>query len=97
MPDREPDAPELFDEFLGHPVVIDLTSPYVCIGTLAAAGAAFLDVRDADLHDFRDGRTTREVYVYDSARLGVRRNRARVLVRRSEVVALTRLSDVLED
>ena len=54
------------------------------------------DVVDADLHDFRDSKATREVYVHDSARLGIQRNRARVLVRRSEVVAVARLVDVQE-
>ncbi|QDV35117.1 hypothetical protein [Tautonia plasticadhaerens] len=91
-----PDRSALLDDFLGQPVVIDLTSPYVCIGTLADADAAFFDLRDADLHDLRDGRSTREIYVFDSARLGVRRNRDRVLIRRDEVVALTRLADVSE-
>ena len=56
----------------------------------------FFAVEDADLHDFRDSAATREVYVYDSARLGIRRNRARVLVRRDEVVAVTRFADIAE-
>ena len=51
---------------------------------------------DADLHDFRDSTATREVYVYDSARLGIRRNRARVLIRRDEVVAIARFDDIAE-
>lgn len=97
MPDRDQAATRPLDDLLGEPVVLDLTSPYVCIGLLAGLDAAYFDLRDADLHDFRDGRTTREIYVYDSARLGIRRNRARVLVRRDEVVAVTRLADVLED
>ena len=46
--------------------------------------------------DFRDSTKTRELYVYDSVRLGIRRNRTRVLVRRSEVVAVTRFSEVAE-
>jgi small nuclear ribonucleoprotein (snRNP)-like protein len=95
MSDRP--ASVLLDDYLDQPVVIDLTSPYVCIGTLHRADAAFFDLRDADLHDLRDGRSTREIYVFDSARLGIRRNRARVLIRRDEVVALTRLADIAED
>ena len=92
-----PDTAALLDESIGRPVVIDLRSPYVCLGTLVGADGAFLDLRDADLHDLRDGRSTREIYVYESARLGIRRNRARVLVRLDEVVAITMLSDILED
>ena len=91
------DRSALLNDYLGRPVVVDLTSPFVCIGTLAEADSAFLDLRDADLHDLRDGRSTREIYVVDTARLGIRRNRARVLIRLDEVVALTLLEDVSEE
>jgi hypothetical protein len=79
---------------IGQVVVVDLEAPYVCLGTLVGHDALFLELADADLHDFRDSAASREVYVYDSARLGVRRNRARVYVRRDEVVAITRLADI---
>jgi small nuclear ribonucleoprotein (snRNP)-like protein len=94
MPDREPS--ELLAGLVGQVVVVDLGPTYVCIGTLVGFDAAFLDLKDADLHDFRDSTATREVYVYDSVRLGIRRNRARVLVRRDEVVAVTRFADISE-
>jgi hypothetical protein len=90
------DLSPLLSGLTGQIVVIDLRSTYVCLGTLVGGDAAFLEVRDADLHDFRDSPATREVYVYDSLRLGIRRNRARVLVRRDEVVAITRFADVME-
>jgi hypothetical protein len=81
---------------VGEVVVVDLKSPYVCLGRLAALEQRFLELIDADLHDFRDSQATREIYVYDSARFGVRRNRARVLLARDEVVAIARLADVAE-
>ena len=86
----------LLESWLGQAVVIDLRSPYVCLGKLVGVDAEFLDIRDADLHDFRDSPATREIYVFDSARLGIRRNRARVLLRRDEVVAVSRVADVSE-
>lgn len=86
----------LLDAWRGQIVVVDLRGEFVCIGCLAGADRSFLDIRDADLHDFRDSSKNRETYVYDSARLGVRRNRTRVLVRRAEVVAVSLLSDVME-
>jgi hypothetical protein len=88
-------SPEL-DALIGQVVVLDLKSSYVCLGTLEAIDPLFFAMADADLHDFRDSSATREVYVYDSARLGIRRNRGRVLVRRDEVVALTRFADIAE-
>jgi hypothetical protein len=75
-------------------VVVDLSAPYVCLGTLVGYDAQFLELTDADLHDFRDSTASREVYVYDSVRLGIRRNRARVFLQRAEVVAITRFADI---
>lgn len=84
----------LLARMMGQVVIVDLSSPYVCLGTLVGIDHDFLELDDADLHDFRDSQATREIYVYDSARLGIRRNRAKVLVRRDEVVAITRFADV---
>jgi hypothetical protein len=79
---------------IGQVVVVDMRSTYVCLGTLVGYEEHFLELLDADLHDFRDSTATREVYIYDSFRFGIRRNRSRVLVRRDEVVAITRFADI---
>jgi hypothetical protein len=84
------------EAMIGQIVVVDFRSTYVCLGKLVAADSEFLELTDADLHDFRDSAANRETYVYDSVRFGIRRNRARVLILRSEVVALTRFSDIME-
>jgi hypothetical protein len=91
---REATPSHLLASLVGELVVVDLSSPYVCLGTLVGFDGEFLELRDADLHDFRDNPATREVYVYDSARLGIRRNRARVLVRVREVVAVSPFADI---
>jgi small nuclear ribonucleoprotein (snRNP)-like protein len=91
---ESPEPSPLLEALLGKIVVVDLISTYVCLGTLVGYDARFLELRDADLHDFRDSSATREVYVHDSVRLGIRRNRARVLIRRDEVVAVTRFEDI---
>ena len=92
-----PDSPSpLLESLIGDVVVVDLRSTYVCIGTLVACDGHYLELRDADLHDFRDSTATREVYIHDSVRLGIRRNRARVLIRQDEVVAIGRFEDVSE-
>ena len=94
MPEASP-SPKL-DLLLGTVIVADLASTYVCIGTLAGVDDHFLELTDADLHDFRDSRASRETYVYDSLRVGIRRNRKRVLVSRADVIAVARLEDVIE-
>jgi hypothetical protein len=94
MPDFQ-SSPAL-EALVGRVVILDLKSSYVCLGTLASIDALYFEMTDADLHDFRDSVATREVYTYDSARLGIRRNRARVLIQRDEVVALALFDDIAE-
>ena len=79
---------------IGHIVVVDLRSSYVCLGTLVACDEHWLELRDADLHDFRDSTATREVYMYDSVRFGIRRNRVRTLIRLDDIVAISRFDEI---
>jgi hypothetical protein len=94
MSDR--DLEHRLDGLVGRVVVVDLAAPFVCLGTLTGIDDAHLALTDADFHDLRDSAATREVYVYDSVRLGIRRNRARVLVSRRDVVAIALFDDVVE-
>jgi hypothetical protein len=91
---EHPESSPLLESLLGKVVVVDLISSYVCLGTLVGSDAQFLQLRDADLHDFRDSPASREVYVHDSVRLGIRRNRSSVLIKREQVVALTRFDEI---
>jgi small nuclear ribonucleoprotein (snRNP)-like protein len=84
----------MLDEFLNEKVVIDLKSPFVCLGTLVRVDEHFLELKSADLHDLRDTDTSRENYVVASVRTGVKRNRKKVVLFRSDVVAISRLADV---
>ncbi len=81
---------------MGQPVVLDVTSPYVYVGTLSEVDHKYLILTDADVHDLRDTTTTRELYVLDSKRHGLSVNRKRVYVNRHEIVSLSALSDVIE-
>jgi hypothetical protein len=87
----------MLEEFIGQRVVIDLRSPFVCMGTLQGLDDLFLELRGADLHDLRDTTTTRENYVAASQATGIKRNRKRVLVVRAEIVAVSLLADVVEE
>jgi hypothetical protein len=94
MPD--PSLDSALQPLLGRHVVIDVSSLYIFIGTLAGADHRYLILDDADVHDLRDSKTTRELYVLDCKRHGIGANRRRVLVRRDEVVSLSALEDVVE-
>ena len=86
----------MLNEYLGEKVVIDLRSPFVCLGTLERIDEHFLELKNADLHDLRDTDTSRENYVAASKLSGIKRNRKKVLVLRSDVVAVAKLSDVVD-
>ena len=87
----------MLQELIGDEVVVDLRSPFVCLGTLTAVDETWLEVRDVDLHDLRDTQSTRENYVAESRATGIKRNRTRVLVVRADVVAIGRLADVVDE
>jgi hypothetical protein len=86
----------MLEELVGEPVVIDLRSSYVCLGTLTGVQADHLELKNADLHDLRDTETTRENYVAASAVTGIKRNRKKLWLMRSDIVAVSRLKDVVE-
>jgi hypothetical protein len=87
----------MFEELVGRKVVVDLRSSFVCLGTLYKADEHALELRNADLHDMRDTQTTREKYIAESKTTGVKRNRKRVWIVRSEVVAICRLDDFVAE
>jgi hypothetical protein len=87
----------MLEEMIGQMVVIDLCSPFVCMGTLVRSDDHFLELKNADIHDLRDTQTSRENYLAASAATGIKRNRKRVLVRRGEVVAIARLDDFCDE
>ena len=85
------------EEFLGQKVVVDCRSPFVCLGTLQRVDDQVLELRNADVHDLRDTDTTRENYVAASRATGIKRNRKRVLVVRADILAISRLEDVVDE
>ncbi len=87
----------MLEDLVGELVVIALRSPYVVLGTLERVDEHFLVLRNADLHDLRDSDTNHENYVAASHATGIKRNRRRVSIVRAEMVAISRLADVVDE
>jgi hypothetical protein len=87
----------MLQEMVGDKVVVDMRSEFVCLGTIVRVDDFFVEMKNADLHDLRDTDTTRENYTAASRATGIKRNRKRVLLLRSEIVAVARLEDVVDD
>jgi hypothetical protein len=87
----------MLEQYIGEKVVIDLNSPFVCLGTLLRVDEHTMELKNADLHDLRDTETTRENYVAECRSTGIKRNRKRVMIFRRDVVAVSRLEDVVDE
>ena len=91
-------SPELeqLQALIAEQVVVDVAAPFVYLGTLKSVGLGLLVLSDADVHDLRDAEITREIYVLNSARDGIRRNRKEVSVRWDVVLSISRIADVMD-
>ncbi len=82
--------------YLEKAVVLDTTSAYLYIGNLVRADERWLELVDVDVHDSSEGHSTKEKYVMEARKFGVKSNRKRVSVRREFIVSLSLLEDVVE-
>jgi hypothetical protein len=69
--------------FVGQDVVLDTRGELLYIGRLEKATDWFLELADADVHDLAASRTTKELYIMDAAKHGVKKNRKLVTCGRS--------------
>jgi hypothetical protein len=87
----------MLEELIDQKVVIDFRSEFVCLGTMKRFDEQFIELRNADLHDLRDTDTSRENYIAASVATGIKRNRKRVIVSRTDVVAISILDEVVDE
>ena len=86
---------EAWNAWIGQVVVVDTNSNFVYIGTLVRVLEHFVEMKDTDAHDRGEGLSTKEQYVMESKRFGVKPNRREVSIRKSSIVSLSRLEDIL--
>ena len=83
-------------ELEGAIVVVDTDSTFVHVGRLVSCGSCWIELEEVDVHNLGEGGSTREVYLIQTKRLGVHKNREKVFVPRARVVSLSRLEDIIE-
>jgi hypothetical protein len=89
-----PEAKELAG-FVGKEVVVDTNTSYIYLGILKDLGADFMALADVDVHDVNEGGSTKEIYVLEARKFGIRMNRKAAQVRLSVVVSISLLEDVV--
>jgi hypothetical protein len=76
-------------------VVLDTAGTLIYLGTVSRISANGVWLKDADVRDQRDGHASKELYIIEAARQGIRVNRANVFVARPTVMSVSALSDVV--
>ena len=87
---------DFLDQYLDQIVVCDLRESYLIVGRLSAYSAGHLHFTAADLHDHREANSTKDVYLIETKRYGIRQNRAKVDIPRDMLIAICRLEDIVE-
>lgn len=84
-----------WESLAGKIVVVDTDSRFVYLGTLDRVEAEFLVMKDVDAHDRRESPSTKEQYIMDTKKFGVKANRKEVNVRKALVISISKLDDVV--
>jgi hypothetical protein len=84
-----------WEALVGKIVVVDTDSSFVYLGTLDRVEIEFVVLKDVDAHDRRESPSTKEQYIMDTKKFGVKANRKEVSVRTALVTSVSRLDDVV--
>lgn len=87
---------DAFRAFVGVEVVVDTTSSYVFIGKLVEVTPLAMTLGDVDVHDRSESPSTKERYVMEAKKFGIKTNRKSVTVRLETVLCVSKLDDVIE-
>lgn len=84
-----------WEALVGKIVVVDTDSRFVYLGTLDRVETEFIVMKDVDAHDRRESPSTKEQYIMDTKKFGVKANRREVSVRKALVISISKLDDVV--
>lgn len=85
---------ETLKKFLNKKIVVDTRSSWIYIGTLESIGKNSIELSDVDVHDSKDTPTTKEIYLLDSKKTGIKSNRDRTFVSLDYIISFSPLKDV---
>ncbi len=82
------------EKCIGKKIVLDTDSSWIYIGNLEQVTTGCAMLSEADVHDSSDTTTSKEVYVFESRRTGVKPNRERVYINLDRAVSFSLLDEV---
>ena len=86
-----------FERMLNEQIVLDTGTPILYIGTLLEYTEDVFVLADADMHDCREGHANKEVYLAETHGEGITVNRRNVVVMRSAIISVSRVTDIVVD
>lgn len=95
MSENTPFGEEIW-ALVGGEVVVDTRGPFLYIGTLDSVNSNSLRLSDVDVHDLRETNTSKDYYLIQSLKSGVRSNRRSVFVLSKEIISISLLSSIIE-
>lgn len=84
------------EPFIGEEVVLDTASPLIYVGTLERVADGFLTLVDVDVQDANQMKSSKELYVLEARKFGIKKNRTSVTVRGDVLISISKLADVIE-
>ena len=87
---------EAIKAMVGCMVVVDTDSHLVYIGKLVETGSDCIALADVDVHSNSDTHSSREIYLMDARKYGVRHNRTNTVILLSRIVSISKLDDVAD-
>ncbi|MCX7803861.1 MAG: hypothetical protein N3A38_01595 [Planctomycetota bacterium] len=86
---------ERLRKMAGKEVVLDTDADYIYIGTLVSVEAGCVVLENVDVHSRSPEETSKEKYIHETRKIGVRPNRRNVAVRMDRIVSVSLLEDVI--
>jgi hypothetical protein len=83
-------------KYIGKQVVVDTKSPYLYIGTFVLEGEQYLTLQDVDVHDHSMSTVSKELYIIEALKYGVKVNRKEVKVVSRDIISISLLEDIVK-
>ncbi len=85
---------ESLKKYLKKRVVLDTRSSFLYIGLLEKVTDNCVVLTEVDVHDTREGASSKELYVLESKKTGIKANRDRVFISLDYVISFSGLDEV---
>ena len=84
------------EELKGKEVIVDTDTSYIYVGVLIDLTDDCLIMEKLDVHDRNDLEMSKEKYILETRRHGVKENRKKAYILRERIVSISLLEDVLK-